>query len=208
MTDYHKQYYQKNRDKILRLARERYDNNKEHIKEYAKQYYQNNKGHKKQYYQNNREKELARNRKWWDNHKEYNRQWHINNKEQHKEYDKRYRQNNKDKLCAYSANRRALKLNQTPKDADLKLIAQIYAITEYMNTISTDIKWSVDHIIPLIKGGEHHQDNLKIMELSSNISKYDKMDLSIIDERINNIRYWEHLMSNSQIGDKKWLLQL
>jgi len=34
-------------------------------------------------------------------------------------------------------------------------------------------KWSIDHLIPLAKGGSHHQDNLQIKKLSANIAKLD-----------------------------------
>ena len=33
--------------------------------------------------------------------------------------------------------------------------------------------WSIDHLVPLSKGGSHHQDNLRVSKLSENIAKLD-----------------------------------
>lgn len=83
------------------------------------------------------------------------------------------------KMKAYiaqkSAKRRALKLNQTPDSADLEKIAKLYAVCDYMNQKSINIKWEIDHIMPLNKGGLHHEDNLRIMESSANRRKSNKI---------------------------------
>jgi 5-methylcytosine-specific restriction endonuclease McrA len=38
---------------------------------------------------------------------------------------------------------------------------------------SQKTKWSIDHLVPLSKGGSHHQDNLRVSKLSENIAKLD-----------------------------------
>lgn len=57
---YLKQYYQNNKEKILKHASDYYQNNKEKKLEYQKEYYQNNKEHileyQSDYYQDNKDK--------------------------------------------------------------------------------------------------------------------------------------------------------
>ena len=64
--EYKKQYYQKNKEKIL---------------EHKKEYYKKNKEHKKEYYKKNKEKV-----------KESGKEYREQNKEKRKEYDKKYKQ--------------------------------------------------------------------------------------------------------------------
>ena len=47
---------------------------------------------------------------------------------------------------------------------------------------------TVDHIIPLEKGGAHHQDNLRIITFTENASKKDKIDLELGGVWANNVR--------------------
>ena len=63
----------------------------------------------------------------------------------------------------YHAKQRA----QTPDDADLKLIQQIYE--------NCPEGYEVDHIIPISKGGLHHQDNLQYLPWLENRRKGNKM---------------------------------
>jgi 5-methylcytosine-specific restriction endonuclease McrA len=60
------------------------------------------------------------------------------------------------------------KKNQTPSDADMELIREIY--------LNCPEGYEVDHIIPISKGGLHHQDNLQYLTISENRSKGDKID--------------------------------
>lgn len=66
----------------------------------------------------------------------------------------------------------------TPLDADKFAIARFYEEAERM-TLQTGVKHEVDHIIPISKGGLHHQDNLQILVWHENRKKGNK----IIDER-------------------------
>lgn len=62
------------------------------------------------------------------------------------------------------------KKNQTPLDADLDLIKDIY--------LNCPDGYEVDHIIPINKGGLHHQDNLQYLTVSENRSKGDRLNWS------------------------------
>ncbi|KKM86040.1 hypothetical protein LCGC14_1283040 [marine sediment metagenome] len=109
-----------------------------------------------------------------ERYKNYQKQYKKDNSEYRKECDKQYRMNNPDKINANTAKRRALKLNQTPLNVNMLEILQIYSICSYMNSISINCKWHVDHIHPLSKGGPHHQDNLQILDSIVNMRKGSK----------------------------------
>jgi len=60
--------------------------------------------------------------------------------------------------------------DQTPPDADLKLMQEIYE--------NCPEGHEVDHIIPIAKGGPHHQDNLQYLTRNENRTKSDKLNWS------------------------------
>ena len=60
--------------------------------------------------------------------------------------------------------------SQTPPDADRKLMQQIYE--------NCPPGYEVDHIIPLSKGGLHHQDNLQYLPWLDNRRKSNKLNWS------------------------------
>ena len=60
------------------------------------------------------------------------------------------------------------KKNQTPCDADPEKIKEIY--------LNCPPGYEVDHIIPISKGGLHHQDNLQYLTVFENRSKGNKLD--------------------------------
>ena len=64
----------------------------------------------------------------------------------------------------------AKKKQQTPADADIQLIQSIYE--------NCPKGYEVDHIIPLSKGGLHHQDNLQYLTKNANRRKGSKLDWS------------------------------
>ena len=59
------------------------------------------------------------------------------------------------------------KKNQTPADADMDKIKKIYQ--------NCPDGYEVDHIIPISKGGLHHQDNLQYLTISENRRKSNKI---------------------------------
>lgn len=103
-------------------------------------------------------------------------------------WDKEYREKNKEKISekksAYYSDRKHLRRQEyqrnkqryiarvyernyrikclTPPDADKSLIQEFYDESKRLTEL-TGIKHEVDHIIPISKGGLHHQDNLQIL---------------------------------------------
>ena len=102
------------------------------------------------------------------NHKQ--KTWRENNKEKLK--DQRQRVSVKQR--GYQQKRRALLKEQLPNDADLTLIQKYYILAEQM-TIETGIPHEVDHIIPISKGGLHHQSNLQVLTRNENRVKGNKI---------------------------------
>jgi hypothetical protein len=95
-TEYHKQRYEKNKNKILEYSKQRYEKNKNKILECQKQRYEKNKNkileNQKQYYEKNQNKIL-------ENQKQYNN----DNKNKLLEYQKQYKNDNKEKIKAYQS---------------------------------------------------------------------------------------------------------
>lgn len=72
-----------------------------------------------------------------------------------------------------SAKRREDIRNQTSPDADLRKIQSIYLFCETLNRQGGE--YEVDHIKPISRGGQHHQDNLQILSKSLNRKKRNKI---------------------------------
>ena len=118
----------------------------------------------------------------------YGKTYRKNNKNIIIERGKTYRQNNKDKVNAKEAKRKALKLNQSPVLTPVEkiLINRYYELSTKLNTTAGFIKYHVDHIIPLSKGGLHHPDNLQIITAKDNLCKSDKLNYTYNSPRIKS----------------------
>ncbi len=163
MKNYHKKYYEDNIEQCKEYSQRRYKTNKKYHNEFMKQWRKDNKDYYKEYQQNNLGQVNKNSRKW-----------RKNNIEQCKEYNKQYKMNNRDKSNTLEANRRAMRINQTPNGADKKKIGYIYFIARGM-TEKFGKKYHVDHIYPLSKGGLHHEDNLQILPSEDNLKKGNKI---------------------------------
>jgi hypothetical protein len=98
--------------------------------------------------------------------------WAIKNKDKIKIKNRKHRLANLQKYAAKEAKRRACKLQQTPKWADIKAIEQFY--------LNCPKGYHVDHIIPL-QGknvrGLHVLENLQYLPAKENISKKNKFEV-------------------------------
>ena len=104
--------------------------------------------------------------------KEKLKKYWENNKDKAKQIDDRYNLSEKGKIANTnkSAKRRARVKNQLPSDADFDIIKNIYTECRKLS-LATGIPHEVDHIIPIAKGGLHHQDNLQIITMNENRKK-------------------------------------
>ena len=196
-AEYKKQHYENNKDKILEYKKQYYGNNKDKILEYKKQYYENNK----------------------DKLTEQHKQYYENNKDKILEHSKQYRENNKDKIAEYFATPQgqASRFNNSVKRR-LREQSQGKGITKEQwlecmkffgfrcaysgQVLSKDIR-SLDHIVPLNKGGEHEIFNLAPMYRPYNSSKQDKDLLEwykeqdfYSEERLQKIYEWQEYAFN------------
>jgi 5-methylcytosine-specific restriction endonuclease McrA len=76
--------------------------------------------------------------------------------------------------AAYQSGRRAKVKKQTSIDANNDVILSIYEEARRLTKI-TGIPHEVDHKIPIVRGGLHHQDNLQILTRKENRQKGSKL---------------------------------
>ena len=173
---YTKAYYDANREKIAEYARAHYEANKEKIIARSKAYYETNKEEVlvkgKVYQEANKEKIKAYREANREKRKAQSKSWRTANKIKAKAYAKAYRKDNKAILYSLMSKRRALKMNQYGKlSADDKfVIEECYELAQ-LRFKSIGIKWHVDHIIPLSKGGLHKPTNLQVVPATWNLRK-------------------------------------
>lgn len=88
---------------------------------------------------------------------------------------KKYRANNPDKVREWSSTRHKRKTGRLPKGTVKKLLQQQNNLCVYCEC-DISVKYHVDHIIPLSKGGEHKAENIQILCPSCNVKKSAKLN--------------------------------
>ena len=142
---YIKEYYHRNKDKILKANKERYLKNKNRYLANQKKYYQKNKEH------------IAI----------INKEWRENNREKSNGIKNRWKKRNPGKSNHYTVLRRMRIKNQVPENADLE------AIREFYKNCPKDME--VDHITPVSKGGLHTIENFQYLTPEENRIKSNKL---------------------------------
>ncbi len=160
--EYDRRRYWANPEAQRARRRKYYAQNSEKEKAYAKVYSKENSEKIKEYSIEHSEQRKATSVSWREANKEYCAN-----------YRKKWNTENKPLKAALEGKRRATKLGQTPEDADLDKIAELYTKAKTLE-LKTGVKYHVDHIIPLSKGGLHHQDNLQILTAEENLKKHAK----------------------------------
>ena len=133
-------------------------------KEERKEYYQANRDkileHTKEYRKNNPDKLAEQKRKYY-------KAKHL----------KKYQKTHPDKVNALAQKHRALKINQLHPDRNDNIIKVLYELSTRL-TKCTGIIHHVDHIIPISKGGYHHELNLQVIPACINLRKNDNINFS------------------------------
>ena len=168
---YSKKYYEDNKEQIKEYRethREQFkeyrETHREQIKKYNKKYRETHREQiKKQYTEYNSRKEV----------KERKKEWVKNNEEKCKQVGIEWRKNNPEKVLNHNTKRRDVDDN---KFTEITKEQYNDMITFFNNTCAVsgetlDDSKSIDHIIPLIKGGEHVIWNLIPIKRDYNINK-------------------------------------
>ena len=145
-----KQYQQANREKILEQQKKYRKQNREKILERSLRRYQANRDWHERYYQANREKIL--------------------------EQKKKYRQANPDKHRAHEQKRRALKKNAAGDATAIEIQARFDYHGNRCYYCGCDGKMTIEHRIPLSRGGSHHPANIVPACQTCNSSKRAKTE--------------------------------
>ena len=170
-------HYQANREKRLAKQAEYYKAHAEESKAYSKEWRIANPDKTRQYHQEyataNAEKERIR-------HREKSKKERLNNPEKVKERGRKWSQANPEKVAKKNHNRRVM---TTRSAAFLILEKEIKRIlrTPCARCGSLD-KLSLDHVIPLARGGRHSIGNLQSLCKPCNSSKGKK---TIMEWRIS-----------------------
>ncbi len=154
---YNRQYRQDHVEEIAASAQVYRDGHRAELAEKSRQYYATHREERKVYNQSRR-----------DEDREYSRQYRLDHLEERREQSRQWKRDNPKRNCAYEQRRQARKANATIGEVD---IAVIYERDKVCIYCGSDKDLTVDHLVPLARGGPHQQDNLAVACRSCNSRK-------------------------------------
>lgn len=167
--------------RALEKAKEWRKNNKEKTRKQAAKWRAINPDKYKQIkarcYSKHRESHIERTRAWRERNPEKqslsSKNWRKNNHEKFTSILKEWRKNNPGKQRTYDAIRRAEK-KKGRKDLTKNQLAIITCLYDLSNRLGKKlgIKFHVDHVVPLSRGGKHEPTNLQVMPATLNVQKH------------------------------------
>jgi len=144
----------------------------------------------KNWYKNNRESALSLMKKYAKNNREKinsnYKNWREKNIEKVRENARTYARNNPDKVRANTAKRRARIFNSEGQYSKEDIDRIKKAQNELCNIclIDVSVKYHVDHIYPISKGGKNAAENIQILCPTCNLKKGNKIPASA-EMRVN-----------------------
>lgn len=222
IIEQHKEYRKQNEEEIKRKGRTYYEQHKEETKEKRKEYF-------KRYRRENKEKIAEKNKRYYRNNKEYikikDKEYYQNNKERvrecHKIHYKSYYKNNRKRLCE-----KGRAYNKTPQGIINSINNRIkyrgyigeQSITkdEWVQVMKLNI-WrcfycdevllknnrTLDHLVPLSKGGKHVVGNLLPCCRYCNSSKGNREVLNW--HKYSNLSYEKQIIINTMLEEMYYL---
>lgn len=100
--------------------------------------------------------------------------------EANRECARKWSKENPEKARALCSKRRARKRNALDPTASQSAIVAIHAEAK-MAEAFTGKQFAVDHIVPMARGGKHHEDNLRSLPSKLNSIKGAKLDSEVTD---------------------------
>ena len=151
------------------------------VAENSRKYYSANKearkAYNKKWYENNPDKARAARENWrsnnYDKALQSSRNWRSGNLEKAKEATRNWSRKNLDKRSAYENIRRSRKLSNGIYYISGKEIEKLYSSPCYYCGSLSSI--TIDHVVPISKGGRHSIGNLVSCCKNCNSSKKDKL---------------------------------
>ena len=132
-------------------------------------------------YEKHKARKDAQNKRWYEENKKSRLisqyAWAKKNKDKIAKIQKKHRRSNLAKDCAKVSLRRAKKIQATPFWANLNIIQCYYSVSAMLNR-EGEIKYHVDHIIPLNGKnvcGLHNEFNLRVIPAIQNMKKGNKL---------------------------------
>ena len=188
-----KQYRQKNREKIAEYNKQYRQENREQIKRYRQENHEQIAEYNKQYRKENREKIAERQKQYNQENREkiaeQKKQYRQANREKIAEYQKQYFKENRELFKAHNQKRRALEVNA----AGNATAADIQARFDYHGNrcyyCGCDGKMTIEHRIPLSRGGTHYPANIVPACQSCNFSKGTKTESEFVVNRCPTTTY-------------------
>lgn len=187
---YNKEYREKNKEKLKLQKQQYYQANKEHLRKKQKEWDEKNPGRRKEiskkWYEDNKEKSLTRTKQWQKDNPEWANEkaaiWREKNKEKVQEISRIYRHSNRDKINQGNIKRRSLLESQSDNSINPDFVKSLFKKAKscpYCGKTMVDTSDSradtktLDHLIPITKGGLHSQHNVVVCCYSCNCKKRD-----------------------------------
>jgi 5-methylcytosine-specific restriction endonuclease McrA len=168
----------KNRQSLLEKQKLYRQANKESFAERDRRYRRNNRrviSEKAREYRKNNKDKIRRNQRKWemanpDRVREATRKYAEADPQRRRDIAKRWRENNWDKKLADQRKRRGMKYKKSHAPYDFKAICAQFG-NRCLACGRSDVKLTVDHVLPISRGGADAPDNVQPLCQSCNSSK-------------------------------------
>lgn len=174
-------WYEANRDRVAKTSAAWAKANPEKVRAKAIKYYRNHPNKEAVYRATNRERIAKRGTAWYEANKERalkrSEEWYEANKERRAQKGAAWDRAHRETRILHCSKRRSLKYGNTPISEMLTSVEwlAILALADgHCAYCGKEAKLTLDHIIPLSKGGKHSKDNVVPACAHCNSSKGNK----------------------------------